>query len=106
MREGDRSPWGKIQHVSNPAPGCWVVSTAGHGGVKLDRDRNAKVPKGARRSSGWYEEDCEAVITLAVHDDLRAAFGVNMDNVAQSLQRWLPHEYSALVKAGIFALKD
>jgi hypothetical protein len=62
-----RSPWGPIQTKSELAPGIWSVSTAGHGGIKLSRERNAAVPAYMRREGGWYEEDCEWSIAAVVH---------------------------------------
>lgn len=65
-REGKQSPWGKIQTVRKVADGIWWVSTPGHGGVKLNRTRNAQVPKYMRMPGGWYEEDCEWAIPAIV----------------------------------------
>lgn len=73
MQEGSRSPWGKVQHVKELAPGAWQVETAGHGGVKLNAARNRKVPAGARMPGGWYEEDCKWAIAAYVHADLADA---------------------------------
>jgi len=56
---GRSSPWGRIQTVRAVADGIYKVTTAGHGGLKLDRERNERIPKGVRQSGGWYEEDCE-----------------------------------------------
>jgi hypothetical protein len=53
------SPWGKVQDKRELAPGIWSVSTAGHGGIKLSRERNAGMPDYMRNEGGWYEEDCE-----------------------------------------------
>jgi len=61
------SPWGAIQTRRELAPGIWSVSTAGHGGIKLSRERNAAVPKYMRSEGGWYEEDCEWAIAAVVH---------------------------------------
>lgn len=49
------SPWGKIESKTEFAPDIVFVSTASHGGIKLDRLRNAMVPKPLRRAGGWYE---------------------------------------------------
>lgn len=49
------SPWGAIQDKRELAPGIWQVSTAGHGGIKLSRERNAAVPAYMRAEGGWYE---------------------------------------------------
>ena len=56
------SPWGKIQHSTNITPWMLEVSTASHGGIKVDRKHNSLIPKEYRRKSGWYEEDCDWII--------------------------------------------
>lgn len=62
-----RSPWGTIQHIETIAEGVAFVSTAGHGGIKLDRKRNAAMPAPLRIAGGWYEEDCEwALVVLGL----------------------------------------
>ncbi|WLA44038.1 hypothetical protein QNJ95_22445 [Bradyrhizobium elkanii] len=61
------SPWGAIQDKRELAPGIWSVSTAGHGGIKLSRERNAAVPKYMRAEAGWYEEDCQWSIAAMIH---------------------------------------
>lgn len=53
------SPWGKIQTSSEIADGIQSVSTASHGGFKLDRSKQAKMPKSLKLKGGWYEEDVE-----------------------------------------------
>jgi hypothetical protein len=60
--EGDSSPWGKIDHVQFYEPGLCFVSTPGHGGFKLDRLHNSKIPLPYRLPGGWYEEDAEAAV--------------------------------------------
>lgn len=57
-----RSPWGTVQTVTPYSEGIVFVSTASHGGYKLDRIRNAKIPAPFRKLGGWYEEDCEYAI--------------------------------------------
>lgn len=59
LGEGSRTPWGEAQQVSDIAPGIAVVSTAGHGGIKLSPERNREIHPSLRNRSGWYEEDCE-----------------------------------------------
>jgi hypothetical protein len=61
------SPWGAIQDKRELAPGIWTVSTAGHGGIKLSRERNAAMPNYMRNEGGWYEEDCEWAKAAVVH---------------------------------------
>lgn len=59
MSKPVHSPWGAVQHADEMAPGVWRISTAAHGGIKLDAKQNAKVPDYMRRPSGWYEEDVD-----------------------------------------------
>ena len=67
-----RTPWGAAQTARVLIDGIGQVSTAGHGGFKLSKERNAQVPLYMRQPSGWYEEDCEVAIPLVVFDaDLR-----------------------------------
>ena len=65
---GGSSLWGSIQSVEDLASGVWFVTTAGHGGVKLDRSNNAKIPEPSRVAGGWYEEDCDWCIPFLVLD--------------------------------------
>lgn len=62
-----RTPWGRAQEIItyNNKEGIRFISTAGHGGIKLDRKTNPKVHASWRRKGGWYEEDCEwAIVAL------------------------------------------
>jgi hypothetical protein len=70
VHEGMRTPWGSAQTARVLAPGIGLVSTAGHGGIKLTAERNRQVPAYMRRDGGWYEEDCEASIPLVVFEAL------------------------------------
>lgn len=97
-----RTPWGSSQSVITIAPGIVVVDTAGHGGVKLDRKRNAKIPLGARTEGGWYEEDCEALIPLVVfYDEMKGTMTAPRERLIESLGRWLPESLSALQRVGL-----
>jgi hypothetical protein len=105
MQEGSRSPWGKIQDVRELAEGAWMVSTAGHGGIKLSAARNRKVPAPAREPGGWYEEDCQWAIAAHVHKDVQAAMlaGARKSDparfgptyVAEVVKRWESPEVCA-----------
>lgn len=73
LAEGSRTPWGPAQNVYDIAPGIAEVSCAGHGGIKLSKERNREVPPALRNASGWYEEDCEAAIPMwAFHEEYAA----------------------------------
>lgn len=69
VQVGSRTPWGRADHIANPAPGIAQVGTPGHGGVKLSPERNAEIPPALRNSSGWYEEDCEVHIVAMHHPE-------------------------------------
>ncbi len=59
-----RSPWGQVQYQYNYTKGIDFVSTASHGGFKLDSKVNLLIPIDFRRNNGWYEEDCDASIIV------------------------------------------
>ena len=59
VREGMRTPWGKADGVEIIADGIGWANTPGHGGLKLSRAMNGRVPDYMRQKGGWYEEDCE-----------------------------------------------
>lgn len=88
------SPWGKVQDAKVLAPGVVAVSTAGHGGIKLDRAANARVPKPFRRPGGWYEEDCEALIPHHFLPELRAGRPPEkQDEILRGVKDWYWKEW-------------
>jgi hypothetical protein len=99
--QGKSSPWGTIQDAKELIPGVWTIHTAGHGGVKLDRKLNARVPEFIRRPGGWYEEDCEwslAVVSLA------ALFEAGLvDQARKTAKSWYPDEYTRLTGENVTA---
>lgn len=100
---GKRSPWGTIDFVHPLADGVWRVATPGHGGIKLDRKRNAAVPAEARRSGGWYEEDAEWAIAALVHPD---AFPSAEAEAARVCKDWNPDEYTAITGEPVTAVES
>src|SRR5271165_6274308 len=64
------SPWGKVDHTEELAPGIWSVSTPGHGGLKLSTQRNGMMPPYMKRAGGWYEEDCEWSLVALVFPEV------------------------------------
>lgn len=63
------TPWGMAQSSEIYADGVVFHSTASHGGIKLDRARNAAMPAMLRVPGGWYEEDCEwAKVAIGLPD--------------------------------------
>jgi hypothetical protein len=100
-----RSPWGAVDHHVVIAPGIISVSTPSHGGIKLDRARNAKIHPAFRTAGGWYEEDCEADIAVFTFPDEfithvrsqgRDAAQFEREAVSKNLRRWFPEEWEAM----------
>ena len=59
------TPWGWSQDIEELAGGIWRVSTAGHGGLKLSRERWEELPdvvRDAFLNPCFAEEDCEEPI--------------------------------------------
>ncbi len=59
------TPWGGSQDIEELTEGVWRVSTAGHGGLKLSRERWEELPDLVRDSflnATFAEEDCEEPI--------------------------------------------
>lgn len=96
----DRSPWGKVQTCESVTPWMQVISTASHGGIKLDASHNRLIPATRRRKSGWYEEDCEVAIPLYFLFDLIEAdrlssaswFKVNREEAKRQMDYWFPQQ--------------
>jgi hypothetical protein len=95
------SPWGKIQETRELAPGIWTVSTAGHGGVKLSRERNAGMPDYMRNEGGWYEEDCEwAKVAVVYPIGFQRVIKIEgrpdkteFDYAMETFRNWHPDQY-------------
>ena len=65
------TPWGWTQDVEELAEGVWRVSTAGHGGLKLSRERWDSLPAAVRNAMlnpTFAEEDCEEPIVRTLLD--------------------------------------
>ena len=106
------SPWGHIQtrhHIQND---CYWVSTASHGGIKLSRRINAKMPEGMRRPGGWYEEDCEWCLPvlefrwlaeILADKVFKGDGGVDalLESADNTMQNWFPHEYAGKYLGGV-----
>jgi hypothetical protein len=94
------TPWGAAQVVTELAAGITFVSTAGHGGVKLDAAHNRRMPEYMRRLGGWYEEDCDWCLPFVVFEaELRAggeSFAVQAiekSSHVQTFLSWHPDAY-------------
>lgn len=68
-RMSANTPWGGSQMAVIYAEGIVAHSTAGHGGVHLSPERNAKVHPALRNEVPWYEEDAEwAIVAISFPD--------------------------------------
>lgn len=67
--ENKDSPWGEIQTTSVVAPGITRVTTAAHGGLRVNEELLAAMPEYMRyHDNGWFEEDCEWAFVFAVFE--------------------------------------
>lgn len=89
---GTRTPWGTAQSSTVKAPGIVSYSTAGHGGIKLDREHNAGVHPAWRKAGGWYEEDLDWAIVAFTYPE--AFEDVEREHVVATLRDWMPDEYT------------
>ena len=87
------TPWGPAQSKEKIAKGITVYTTAGHGGIRLSKGRQAQMPEALRLDGGWYEEDCESARVVVAFPDY---FSDEMNRLAlETLKRWNPDAYEA-----------
>jgi hypothetical protein len=100
-----RSPWGTVDSYLIIAPGIIQVSTPSHGGIKLDRARNAQVHVAFRIAGGWYEEDCEVDIAIftfpdefiaCVRSQGREPTHFEPEATTARLRQWFPDEWTIM----------
>jgi len=84
------TPWGKADSVTRYERGVNFYSTPGHGGFKLSKALNERIPLFIRQESfgglglkGWYEEDEDAQIIIVAFGHLFA------DQERQSAREYL-----------------
>lgn len=109
------SIWGRVQDGVKYTDGVYWLSTAGHGGFKLDAKHNALIPAafrdpatrfGGQRAAGWYEEDCDWAIPVwflkLVPDDWERALKWVKD------WHWRAYEihYGVVLEPGESCMKD
>lgn len=86
-----QSPWGKVETVHKLFEGAWVVTTASHGGIKLDPKRNREMPEAFRKKGGWYEEDCESSFIVLAY---RRHFNDAQYEIAEkTIKNYFPDQY-------------
>lgn len=65
----DNSPWGIVDYWTQLAHDIWSVSTPGHGGLYVGDVSASYLPaevQDCMDGPPWFEEDCEAVIVVAL----------------------------------------
>ncbi len=63
------TPWGWTREIQELAEGVLRVTTAGHGGLKLSRERWEEIPAAVRNTTLtplYAEEDCEESIVRSL----------------------------------------
>jgi len=78
------SPWGRIQEVEVICDGMFFVTTASHGGLKLDQNVNILIPKEYRRDGGWYEEDCEWTIPALIFSEQFEKYKESVERICKN----------------------
>ena len=113
-----RTPWGKADFVTEIIPGMFRVNAPGHGGIKLSRKLQARMPEYMKEDGGWYEEDSDyaKVFVVFAKEIAEKASGTGMINqerlnLAQNvLRNWKPDAYekfyNTVIPEGKSYLKD
>lgn len=83
-KSAPRTPWGPAQNVNDYANGLKDVTTSGHGGLRVCKSIQKKLPSIFRRT--WFEEDCESyIVAYFFYDELHQVAmetkGTSYDNV-------------------------
>jgi len=95
------TPWGRSDSVTEIADGITRVTTASHGGIRLSRERNDRMPgcfrnRNNETRAGWYEEDCEwAMCALVFAEEFKQATGDDgiAEEARKTVRTWFPDEY-------------
>lgn len=100
--EGIPTPWGESQGGNRYMPGVLFFHTAGHGGLKIARELNQKIPAVFRNEDGWYEEDCDFAIPFYfLHEAIREhCLTHGLEGHTMSAQEWFA-KYDAAYYRGV-----
>jgi hypothetical protein len=96
MKEQKRTPWGLADGMMVYGDGIVRYYTPGHGGIHVDRKRNAKIHPALREACGdgaWYEEDCGWSAVAFTHQELFTSREVR--HATETLKNRYPHAYTA-----------
>lgn len=73
VKEGDNSPWGRINNVETIRGGhIWSVDTPSHGGIVLSADYAVRIPAAVPAFTGdkrYWEEDCDWAVPFLLFEE-------------------------------------
>lgn len=101
-----KTPWGKSQTEDRIVDGVTRVTTASHGGVKLDRRRNAAVHPAWRQKGGWYEEDVHICVVAYTFPVVGELLGILPRTVECVLKNYYPHQWVRATGRGVTAAES
>ncbi len=99
MKRGMPTPWGEAQTKRALAPGVYLVTTAGHGGILIGKSRAKELlsEQAIKIGMAWgsflaYEEDCDVSAVFYEHPEYASWMDVKTSKklAEDSLKRWYP----------------
>lgn len=91
------TPWGTSDHQKTYGEGVTFYGTPSHGGFRLLKAQNDRVPDYLRACTwgdlgrdGWYEEDCDWAIVCLIFPELFTA--EDLENARLTLKSYRPAE--------------
>ena len=90
------SPWDQIDFLRVIAPGVVSVSTPSHGGLWISPELEATIPADCQAiarqyaPAGWYEEDCDCLIPIALLEGFDPKHVAVARNYAMKNARFAP----------------
>jgi len=106
MKEGDYTPWGPADFVTELAPGIVSVMTPSHGGIFLDEAHQALIPNEIMpftEDTRFWEEDFDCYVPLLLFrpelHETGALRQFKFDVAEEILKRERPRWWIAIVKA-------
>jgi hypothetical protein len=92
------TPWGTSDYSKSYTRGIVFYGTPGHGGFRVSRTMNERIPDCLRqataRGDGWYEEDCEWAKIAIAFPQFFTKPG-ELDQAKLTLARYFPDAYEA-----------
>jgi hypothetical protein len=104
ITRGMPTPWGEAQTKKELAPGVFLVTTAGHGGILIGKRRAKELlsERASKIGMPWgsflaYEEDCDVSAVFYEHPEYCTLMDAkaSKEYAENSLQRWYPEYFKA-----------